>query len=244
MTGKKRLSSLIRGWFPQQPTFGEIKSSEFSKNQSKWAAIPFLGASGLMVVVSVLSAFVGVSIVASILPFQPTPGSVSMFSYSNIYVEIVGLATFVLGSYSAVLLLSRKHINSAVAGMVVVVSLWLTTPLAHALENIDWEIGLSAAWPLIALPISALLLTAINNFRGTTKLTFPKEPPTIRKSLVIILGVTGTGLTLLSIADGTITFFQFHSTAVTFLLIGPAVIAGVSLLATAYLVRRKYKHGR
>jgi hypothetical protein len=242
MTGKQRSSSLTRGWLPQQPTHGVIKSNEFSKNQSRWAAIPFLGASGLMAVASVLSAFVGVSIVASISPFQPPPGSVSMFSYSNIYVEIVGLATFVLGSYSAILLLSRKRINSAVAGIVIVVSLWLTTPIAHALENIDWEIYLLAAWPLIALPISALILTAINNFLSRNKSTFPKEPPTIRKSLVIILGVTGTGLTLLSIANGVLTFFQFHIIAVTFLLIGPAVITGVSFLVTAYLVRRTYKH--
>jgi len=242
MTLKRSLSSRVRGWLPQQPTLGVVKSVQLNEKQNRWSSLPFLAAAGLMLVATILSAFVGIDIVLSLLPYRHVPGSYSMFSYSNFYVEIVGLANFILGSYSSFLLLSRKRAKSAAVGMSVIVSLWLTTPLAHALENLDWQIGLLAAWPLIALPVLALLLTAFNNFRGITKLTFQKEPPTTRASLVIILGVSGGGLTLMSIAYGAVTFFQYHISPLSILLMMPTVVTGVSLLVVTYLVRRTYKH--
>jgi hypothetical protein len=239
MNQKKGLKNTIRGWFPQQPVLDIVKSAQLNEKRNRLGALPFLAAASLMLVAAILSAFVGADIVLSLIPSRVAPGSYSMFSYSNVYVEIIGLANFILGSCSAVLLLSRKRAKSATVAMVVVLSLWLTTPLAHALENLDWQVGLFAAWPLIALPILALLLTAFSNFRGANKLTFLKEPPSTRSSLVIVLGVSGGGLTFMSVIYGVITFFQYHIFPLAVLLMIPTMIFGVSLLVVTVLVRRK-----
>ena len=156
MNVKQSLQNRLRGWLPKESTLGAVKST----NVSRWVALPLQISGALMIVAALLSFCFGILLLSA---YQ---ASVEYYNTANFYpalhVGILNLLAFVLGLFSGVLLLTRKHIALSITRMVVVLTCGLAAPLIFYAEGYMWENGLFLGSPMIAFSIATLVILGLN----------------------------------------------------------------------------------
>jgi hypothetical protein len=233
MKNKRNIEKQTRGWLPNNPTLFAANNAKHSRKLEKWVANPFATLATLVVVASLLSAVFGTVLVSVYLAPPIAPGGTTF--YSGLYIGILSLATFVLGIYSGILLLTRSHITRAITCISSILCFGLATLLIPILEGLPPQSGLIVAAPMIISSAATLFVAALNMVSQRTKHIIPKEPPTIRERIFGGLGAAGGGLTLMGIV--------FHFTPMYPKQVDVVVLViGVPLLVAALLVRTTYKH--
>jgi hypothetical protein len=232
---KKNMAIKIRGWFPKDPKIGISNSTKSSGELDRWVGLPYSALSVLMIVASLLSVILGAVMVLMYVVVLPLGPQGDYTLYSGLYIGILSLAAFAVGVYSSVLLLARKNIGRAVAGMVVILGFGLLTLLIPFFEGLPAQSGLVFALPMIASSVTALFITARSMNNQTTKRATQKTLPTLRERLFVGLGAAGGGLTVMGVV---FYFVPTHPFKVYLV-----VLVGVPLLAAAFLVKKTQKTG-
>jgi hypothetical protein len=156
LTIKKSLRAQIRGWFPQTPNL-TIESAGFNVKTIICTSLPFSTLGALMVAASVISAVFGTALVSFYLTLPPLPHD-GRILYSGLGGGILSLAAFVVGLYSGILLLARKHILRALTGIGAVFAFGVVTILSPILEGIPAQSGLLVASPMVVFSVIALCI--------------------------------------------------------------------------------------
>jgi hypothetical protein len=160
MGAVENLENRIRGWVPKEPATGIIKTANVNAKSGRWNAFPVVVSGALMIVASLLSFCFGILLLSA---YQ---ASVEYYNTANFYpalhVGILNLLAFVLGLFSGVLLLIRKHIIVSITSMVVVLTFGFASPLIFYAEGYMWENGLFLGSPMIAFSIATLVILGLN----------------------------------------------------------------------------------
>jgi hypothetical protein len=237
MTLKNKLESRIRGWFPQEPTIGIIKSTQINLRFDRWVGLPFSTIGALMIIFSVLSVAFGTSLISFIVDYQShfpaEPGETIFFSV--LCAGIFNLAAFPFGLCAGILMLARKNIGIAITGMFIVLSFGLATVLVPIFEGQPPQSGLYTASLMIVPSVVALCITGTKIGRQKTIITSQNELPPIHKSVFAGLSAAGGVLT---VAGLIIYFSPLYPQRLIVIL---TLSVGVSLFVAAFLVRKKYK---
>jgi hypothetical protein len=160
MNVKKGLQNRARGWFPQEPAIGIIKSTNVRAKPSRGVVLPLKISGALMIVAALLSFCFGILLLST---YQ---ASIEYYNTANFYaalhVGILNLLAFGLGLFSGALLLIRKHVALSVTILVVVLAFGLASPLIFYAEGYMWENGLFLGSPMIAFSTAAIILAGLN----------------------------------------------------------------------------------
>ncbi len=176
MTVKRSLSSRVRGWFPQDPKVGIIRSTNTNNLKlGRWVPLPSI--SGLLLIVAaLLSIYFG-----SIYLNSYTDSNWHVY-YAGLPISVLNLTACGLELLAAALLLTRRHTSMAVASMVTVLLLGLSIPLInmldqptisgppfflflHLVEPSMWLSGLFWGSSMIAFSTAGLIIVALDRRR-------------------------------------------------------------------------------
>jgi hypothetical protein len=229
MTNKANVKKQTRGWLPKEPTVTFTKSAKGVERPSWLGALPFW-VPGLMIVVSLISALFGATLVSAYTwnPQGPGISDVHVF-YSGLYAGILSVVAFVLGLSSGFLLLARKYILVAVTSIIIVFSFGLATLWLPTIDGQPWYTGSIVASPMIASVVALIKLGM--NCRKLAK--NGNKLPSTQERLFTGLGIAGGGLTVMGIVSYLAPFYFPIGQAYVVLL-----IMGIPLLMGALLRRR------
>lgn len=231
MNEKEGLEARIRGWFPQELAINVINSKE-SQKPNGWLALPFPSMGAIMVVASLLSAYLGVTYVAS-YAWIYYYGPLENIHYLGLYIGIFSLVAFAVELYSGILLFAKKHITRALTGMNLIMALGVATLLVPILfDGLFLLAGIFLAAPMIISSVTALCITNAYNQKQKSA---SGQSPVIRQRIFAGLAIASAGL----IAFGIAVYFQpFLFKQVTII---TSLSIGIPLLVAAFLVRRTPK---
>ena len=233
MKNKNNIRKQTRGWIPNNPRVGIVNSAKDRKKTHRRIRLPLSTLGAFMIVPTLLSAIFGLTLVSVYLAPPIAPGGTTL--YSGLYIGILSLAAFALGSYSGMLLLAGKHFVRAVTGMAIIFSFGIATLLIPLLEGLPLQSGVIVATPMIVSSVIALAWTALNLANQRTKPIIQKTPLTFRERVFVGLGFAGGGLILLGIVFHFTPMYPFFADRVV-------LVIGIPLLVAAFLVRRTYKN--
>ena len=188
----------LRGWFPQEPAMGIIKSVNVNVKPTWLATLPFLASGALMIIAAVLSAYFGFNL---LLDYQATINRYNVQTdYASLYIGLLSIVAFGLDLFAGMLLLLKKHlvIAETLAAVVLACGLaspWIVLYFHSPLIYIYWEKfllqGLIASSPMIAFSLVTLILVRLS--RKKLKLDFNRRwtvfPLTVSGILMIIASV-------------------------------------------------------
>ncbi|MGD6811021.1 MAG: hypothetical protein ACQCN3_15110 [Candidatus Bathyarchaeia archaeon] len=229
----KSIEEQTRGWLPKDPVLFTPNRARYGRKLGKWIANPFSTLGGLMIVASLLSAVFGGGLVSVYLTLLF--GQEGTIYYAGLYIGIIGLASFALGLYSGILLLTEKHINRAVTATAIILCCGIVTLLLPMLEGQPVQSGLIVASPMLFSTLTTLTITLLNKRNQKIKPIIPTKQLTAREQVFAGLGVAGGGLTVVGIVLHFIPMHLGH-------LDEAGLFIGVPLLVAAVLVRITYKH--
>ena len=243
MITKKDLENRIRGWFPQEPKVGIIKSTNLNMKSGKYSPLPFLASGALMILAAALSAYFGFSLLNS---YQ---ASVAYYhvatSYMELYVGLLNFAAIGLDLFAAALLLLRKYVVLAEVLVGVVLAFGLASPLIFTIEGYLPIGGLIFGLPMIAFSIVTLILLRLNNakLKQETNMRWTALPFVLSGALMILASILSaySGLDLLLLyRTGLSTAYAAIYRSDLYVGILNLVVFGVGLVAGILLLRRKH----
>lgn len=233
MKSKRSHQKQTRGWYPNDPKFFITSKATHSRKLEKWIANPFSAMAAITIISSLISAVLGTTLVLVYL--EPVPAGATVL-YTGLAAGIFSLAAFVLGLYSGISLLSRKHITRATTAMAAVLACGVATLLAPIIERIAAPFaGVYVASPMIISSVAALCILGLNMNSQSTKLA-TQQPPTFRQRVFAGLSISGVGLIVIGI------FFYFAPVYPKNMAVITTLAIGIHLLIAAFVVKMKQKN--
>jgi hypothetical protein len=240
MTIKRSLGSHIRGWFPQEPQVGIIRSTNYTVKTNGWVPLSFALSAALMIIGATASAYLGSMLMLS---YQGDLQHYTRFAYLDLYLGLLNYIALGIGLFSAVLLLLRKYPNLAEALIAVVLAFGLATPLIFTMEGLMPENGLLLGWPMVAFSIITLVLLRLTRRKQNDVNAHWTAVPF---SIAGVLMVTASAISAYTGIKLMVDFFQGLSTGVPayYLLkllggVSILVVFGACLFAGERLLKRK-----